>query len=66
MVCLPGLTDENMWATGRCKQPLPTLVILSHDEHLQDGKQHGIGVFKTAKGDFRRGEWKARRLLPFA
>lgn len=27
---------------------------------VQDGKQHGIGVFKTAKGDFRRGEWKER------
>ena len=24
----------------------------------EDGKQHGIGVFKTAKGDYRRGEWK--------
>eukprot|EP00434_Breviolum_minutum_P031335 symbB.v1.2.027708.t1/scaffold2863.1/size68590/11 len=29
------------------------------DGREYDGKQHGIGVFKTAKGDFRRGEWKA-------
>ena len=25
---------------------------------IEDGKQHGIGIFKTAKGDYRRGEWK--------
>ena len=24
----------------------------------EDGKQHGTGVFKTAKGDLRCGEWK--------
>eukprot|EP00438_Fugacium_kawagutii_P013259 Skav225486 [mRNA] locus=scaffold868:40210:41976:- [translate_table: standard] len=30
------------------------------DGREYDGKQHGIGVFKTAKGDFRRGEWKVR------
>ena len=34
-----------------------------HGSHCaQDGKQHGIGVFKTAKGDFRRGEWKVLKV----
>ena len=32
---------------------------MSGAQRGEDGKQHGIGVFKTAKGDFRRGEWKA-------
>lgn len=54
-----GQMAESMLATGRRWIWVNETWLDGALRINQDGKQHGIGVFKTAKGDFRRGEWKA-------